>query len=179
MNVEKTALHGVLILTPRVFEDPRGFFQETYTQKIFQEIGIKDQFLQDNHSYSVHKGTLRGLHFQSGDMAQSKLIKVIKGSVLDIVVDIDPKSPTFKKSIKLVLTDKSHSQIYIPRGYAHGFCTLEPDTHVIYKVDNYYSGVHNSGIIWNDPDLAIDWDCSEPFLSEQDKKWPKLRDILK
>ena len=178
MLAETTKLKGVLLLTPKIFPDNRGFFQEAFSVKTFNDLGIKDDFVQDNHSLSKPKNVIRGLHYQSGYMAQSKLVRVIKGKILDVVVDINPKSSTFKQYISFILDDVTAQQVYIPRGYAHGFKNLLPDTHVVYKVDNYYSAQHNTGIIWNDSDLGINWECEDPILSEQDKSLLTLKNKM-
>ena len=160
----------VKVFKASVFGDDRGFFQESYNLKRFHDFGITADFIQDNHSYSAKKGTIRGLHFQTDPMDQAKLVRVVKGSALDIIVDIRKDSPTFGKYEEFEINDKNQVQIFIPRGFAHGFCTLEDDTHFCYKVDNYYSPENNAGIIWNDPEIGINWlPAGEPILSEQDK----------
>lgn len=178
MKAEKTHLKGVLILTPKLITDDRGFFQESYNQDTFKALGINDIFIQDNHSLSKSQNIIRGLHFQFGDMAQSKLVRVLKGSILDVVVDIDPRSETFMQHLIIKLDDQLGQQIYIPRGYAHGFRNLEAQTHVFYKVDNYYSVAHNTGIFWNDKDLGIEWGCMHPELSDQDKNLPTFKEKM-
>ena len=164
----------VKVFKASVFGDDRGFFQESYNLKRFHDFGITADFIQDNHSYSATKGTIRGLHFQTEPMAQAKLVRVVKGSALDIIVDIRKGSPTFGKYEEFEINDKNQVQIFIPKGFAHGFCTLEDETHFCYKVDNYYSPENNAGIIWNDPEIGIKWPANDPILSEQDKKWKTL-----
>lgn len=164
----------VKVIKPRVFSDDRGFFQESYNLKNFEKLGIKNNFIQDNHSFSKIKGTIRGLHFQTAPMAQAKVVRVTKGSALDVVVDIRPDSKTFGKYRTVELNENNHLQVMIPVGFAHGFCTLEDDTHFCYKVDEYYSGEHNAGILWNCPEINIEWPTENPILSEQDLNWKKL-----
>jgi dTDP-4-dehydrorhamnose 3,5-epimerase len=177
MIVEETALAGVKIITPRKLGDHRGFFSETYSQEVFAAAGIDPQFVQDNHSLSAQVGTTRGLHFQSPPRAQAKLVRVIRGAVLDITVDLRTSSPTFGKHIRMELSARNWRQIFIPIGFAHGFCALEPDTEVLYKVSEYYSPAHDKGLAWDDPDLAIEWPISveRAILSEKDRKHPTLR----
>lgn len=170
-----TAIPGVVIVEPRVFNDQRGYFFESFNKKSFeQEIGKVD-FVQDNESKSVF-GTLRGLHYQLPPFEQSKLVRVIQGKVLDVVVDIRKGSPTFGKSIAIELTGENKRQIFIPRGFAHGFVVLSSETVFYYKVDNLYSPEHERGIIFNDPRLAIDWqlDTGRIILSEKDRLLPVM-----
>ena len=174
MQLIDTDLPEVKVIIPDVFEDNRGFFTESYTQNKFHKLGVEVDFVQDNHSFSQYKGTIRGLHFQSDPMEQSKLVRVIKGSILDVIVDIRADSQNFRKYTTVELTDKNFKQVFIPQGFAHGFCTLEDNCHVTYKVDNFYSAENNCGIIWNDPQLNIKWPTENPILSEQDQKWGKL-----
>ncbi|MFW5885192.1 MAG: dTDP-4-dehydrorhamnose 3,5-epimerase [Patescibacteria group bacterium] len=174
MEFKKTNLEGVRLIKLQVFGDQRGFFTETYSKKKFQEAGIEAEFVQDNHSKSEKKGVLRGLHFQKPPYEQAKLVRVVKGSVYDAVVDLRKDSSTFGKWEGFELSDKNFLMLYIPRGFAHGFCTLEPETEFVYKVDNIYAPESEGGIIWNDPDLSIDWPTQKPILSEKDQNWPKL-----
>lgn len=179
MLIEKTIFDDVYIFTPKVFADPRGFFVETYNyNRVCEMIGWSQNFIQDNHSFSAQKGTIRGLHYQSVPCAQSKIIRVVKGAILDVVVDIRKDSRTFGKFITAELSESNFKQIFIPKGFAHGFCTLTEDVHVCYKVDDYYSVENNRGVIWNDPDLNIPWPTNSPHLSSQDLKWPTLRGIV-
>lgn len=172
MEVINTFFKGeVKVLKPQVFSDNRGFFLESYNEKKFHEIGITNNFIQDNHSFSKDKNTIRAIHFQKEPMAQSKLVRVVKGTALDIIVDLREDSPTYLKFEKVELSEDNFLQVYIPKGFGHGFCTLTDDCHFLYKVDQFYSHEHNAGIIWNDPSIAIDWPTKNPILSEQDKKW--------
>ncbi|MEK6623772.1 MAG: dTDP-4-dehydrorhamnose 3,5-epimerase [Bdellovibrionota bacterium] len=179
MKVIATDFPEIKVIVPQVFQDNRGFFQESFNLRRMQESGLNYQFVQDNHSFSVQKYTIRALHFQTHPMAQAKLVRVVKGSVLDVVVDIRRESKNFGKFITFELSDQNHYQILIPKGFAHGFCTLMEDCHVIYKVDEYYSPAHNQGIIWNDPTINIPWPTTNPVLSKQDEKWQMLHEVLK
>ena len=177
MEIVEKVLTDALVLKPRVFEDERGYFYESFNEKVFKSLtGIKINFIQDNQSYSS-KGTLRGLHFQKGDAAQAKLVRVTKGSAYDVAVDLRPDSPTFKKWYGVELSQENHLQFFIPRGFAHAFVALEDNTIFQYKVDNYYSGVNDGGVIWNDPELAITWPELKLELSEKDKNLPKLNQL--
>lgn len=172
MNIIDTELHGVKIIEPTVFSDERGFFMESYQAAKFLNIGIDIDFIQDNHSLSVDKGVIRGLHYQLNPMGQTKLVRVITGAIYDVAVDIRKGSPTFGEWVGVTLSDDNHRMLLVPRGFAHGFCTLAPDTHVAYKVDAYYSREHDQGIRWNDPMLNIDWPISDPILSVKDEEQP-------
>jgi dTDP-4-dehydrorhamnose 3,5-epimerase len=179
MRVEPTAIPEVKIIWPRKFSDNRGFFSETYNRQSFQEAGIDAVFAQDNHSLSADQGTVRGLHYQRDPFAQAKLVRVTKGAILDIAVDVRHGSPSFGRHVAVELSAESWSQIYIPVGFAHGFVTLAPDTEVIYKVTALYSREHEVGIIWNDPDLAIDWPVTpeKAVLSAKDAVLPRLKEL--
>ncbi len=180
MKFEKTPLKDCFILTPDVYPDHRGLFLESYHKDKFNEAtGLDLEFVQDNQSVSS-KGVLRGLHFQSGDFAQAKLVRVIYGEVLDVVVDLRPDSPTFKQSYEIILSDKNHHQLFIPQGFAHGFITLSETSVFSYKCDRFYYPGSESGIIYNDPDLAIDWGFpeNELILSEKDTKLPTLKELF-
>ena len=171
MKVEETYLKGCFVITPKVFKDERGYFLETFNEKVFsKETGIKPHFVQDNLSRSS-EGVLRGLHFQEGDAAQAKLIQVIKGKVLDVCVDLRKESPTFGKHFSINLDGINKVQLYVPRGFAHGFIVLEDDTIFSYKCDNYYNKNSESGIIFNDKTLNINWNFPEEKItvSEKDK----------
>lgn len=157
MQVQELAIPGVLAVTPHRFGDDRGFFSEAYNQKAFQEIGISGNFVQDNHSVSAAPGTVRGLHFQAPPFAQAKLVRVVSGRVYDVAVDARVGSPTFGRHAGLELTAERGEQIFVPAGFLHGFITLEPDTHVIYKVDNYYARECDGAVRFDDPELGIDW----------------------
>ena len=178
MEVIKTAIDGVLILEPRVFNDARGYFFESYNRREFAEkTGLDISFLQDNESFSSY-GVLRGLHFQKGEFAQSKLVRVIEGTVLDVAVDIRRGSPTFGKWVSVELSGENHRQFFIPRGFAHGFSVLSPTARFQYKCDNFYAPQQEGAIAWNDPDLAIDWKlpAEDVLLSEKDARHPLLKD---
>lgn len=172
MKVEKTILPGVLIITPDVFGDARGFFIETFRTTRYEEIGINEKFVQDNHSRSA-RGVLRGMHFQKVH-PQGKLLYVSHGSVFDVAADINPASPTFGKHVTVELTDENHRQIYIPPGYAHGFCVLSEFADFHYKCTDFYVPDDQHGVMWNDPTLNIDWPIKNPSLSAQDQQWSNL-----
>jgi dTDP-4-dehydrorhamnose 3,5-epimerase len=177
MEFVETSLKGAYIIKLNVFQDERGFFVETYSEKVFQENGIDAKFVQDNHSLSARKGVLRGLHFQLPPNDQAKLARVTRGKVLDVIVDIRKNSPTYGKWEGVELSAENFKMLFVPRGFAHAFLTLEDNTEFIYKVDNFYSPESDSGIIWNDPDLAIDWPIENPTLSEKDAKLQKFKDF--
>jgi dTDP-4-dehydrorhamnose 3,5-epimerase len=179
LTVINAPLEGVRVLRPRKFADHRGFFSETFNQRDMIAAGINHDFVQDNQSLSVTPGTLRGLHFQIPPMAQAKLIRVIRGAILDVVVDIRRSSPTFGHHFKHVLSSDNWDQFYVPVGFAHGFITLEPHTEVLYKVSRSYSPDHDRGVRFDDPDLNIDWrwDTSKLTLSERDRRHPTLSQI--
>lgn len=176
MNIIPTKLEEVKIIEPAVFGDNRGFFMESYNEKRFKENGIDVLFVQDNHSLSAEPGVLRGLHYQLNPKAQTKLVRVISGAILDVVVDIRKNSPTFGQWVGVVLSAANKRQLLVPKGFAHGFCTLVPDTEVLYKVDEFYSPEYDRGIAWNDPSLAIEWPTGNPILSEKDKNHPLLKE---
>ena len=176
MKSIETKIKNLLLIEPKVFEDSRGFFMESYNYSTFKELGIDNVFVQDNISKSS-KGVLRGLHFQKDEYAQAKLVYVLRGAVLDITVDLRETSETFGKYVVVELNDKNKRMLFIPRGFAHGFLTLEDDTEFIYKCDNFYNPKSEVGIIWNDTDLNIDWNLDkynikeeELIISEKDKK---------
>ncbi len=176
MQIERTAIPDVVVVTPAKYGDERGFFAEVYNAKSYADAGIDMQFVQDNHSLSAEVGVLRGLHFQLPPFAQDKLVRVTRGSILDVAVDLRRSSPTFGQHVAVEISAENFRQILVPRGFAHGFITREPNTEVMYKVTNYYSPDHDRGIIWNDPDLGIDWrnDGREPILSGKDSLHPTL-----
>ena len=178
MQVVDTDIPEVKVLVPRRFGDPRGVFCETYSKRTLASLGIEFDFVQDNQSISTERGVVRGLHFQLPPFAQAKLIRVARGAVFDVVVDIRRSSPTFGKHVTATLTADNWQQVFVPAGFAHGFCVLEPNTEVIYKVTNFYSPEHDRGLIWNDPDLGIKWPVSaaDAKLSEKDLRHPRLRD---
>jgi dTDP-4-dehydrorhamnose 3,5-epimerase len=168
-----------MLLTPTKHYDERGYFIETYNWDSFAKIGITCDFVQDNLSYSIHRGTVRGLHFQSAPWAQAKLVRVVRGSVYDVVVDVRRGSPTFGRWCGTSLSAADGQHLFIPVGFAHAFCTLEPETIVSYKVDAYYAKTSEGGLRWDDPDLAIDWPiaAAEACVSEKDRNLPLLRDF--
>lgn len=178
MEVIKTAIEGVVILEPRIFKDARGYFFESFSQREFEEKVCETTFVQDNESRSCY-GVLRGLHFQKHPFAQSKLVRVINGAVLDVAVDIRKGSPTFGQYVSVELTGENHRQFFIPKGFAHGFVVLSEDVIFQYKCDNFYSPENEGAIAWNDPDLNIDWHIptSKVILSEKDKIHPKLKEL--
>lgn len=178
VQVIDTELPEVKVLVPRRFTDPRGLFCETYSRRTLASLGIDLDFVQDNHSISTERGVVRGLHFQLPPFAQAKLIRVVRGAVFDVVVDIRRDSPTFGRHASATLTADNWQQVFIPPGFAHGFCTLEPNTEVIYKVSNFYSPEHDRGLIWNDPEVGIKWPVApaEARLSEKDLRHPRLHD---
>lgn len=169
----------MLLLTPKRHGDHRGFFSETYNKRVLADAGILLNFVQDNHSQSVATGTLRGLHFQIPPMAQHKLVRVVRGSVLDVAVDIREASPSFGRHVCAVISAEAGNQMLIPVGFAHGFCTLEPNTELLYKVTDYYSADHDRGIRWNDASLGIEWPVgeAEAVLSDKDRGLPLLKDL--
>ena len=174
MNLMKTKLEGVYILEPRVFGDERGWFMETYSKIKTPEIAR--DFVQDNHSYSKEKGILRGIHFQNGEHAQAKLVRCIRGAVLDVAVDLRKGSPTYMQWEAVELSAENKKQLFIPRGFGHGFLTLTEDVEFVYKTDNYYNYESDRSIIWNDPDIGVDWGTENPVLSGKDSSAPRLRD---
>lgn len=179
VTVESLAIPDVKILRPKKHGDARGFFSETYSQRALADAGIDLTFVQDNHAFSAAKGTMRGLHFQTTPFAQDKLVRVIRGSILDVAVDLRRASPTYGKHVAAVISAQAWNQILVPVGFAHGLLTLEPDTEVLYKVTNYYSPQHDLGLLWNDPALAIAWPVTEAdaILSAKDKVQPRLADL--
>ena len=174
MNYIQTDIEGPLIIEPKVFGDNRGYFFESFSLRDFEANVGPVNFVQDNESLSAKKGVLRGLHFQKGEAAQAKLLRVVQGSVLDVAVDIRPDSPTYGKHVSVVLSGENKRQFFIPRGFAHGFLVLEDNTIFQYKCDNFYTPEAEGSYAWNSPDLAIDWGISpeEAILSEKDKKAP-------
>lgn len=179
LDVRTTDLEGVLVITPPRFGDHRGFFSETWSRRAFAEAGIAIDFVQDNHSRSADAGTVRGLHFQAPPMAQAKLVRVAAGRILDVAVDIRRGSPTYGRHVAVELSAEDGRQLLVPAGFAHGFATLEPETHVLYKVDAFYSAEHDAGLAWDDPELAIDWkiDAATATLSDKDRTHPRLADV--
>ena len=176
MKITKTKLEGVVIIEPDVFGDNRGFFMESWNKKKMAEAGLDYDFVQDNHSKSMVKGTLRGIHFQKGDKAQAKLVRCVKGAVLDVAVDLRRNSPTFKQWVGVELSEENKKQLLIPRGFGHGFVTLTDDVEFLYKADNYYAPAADAGIRWNDPEIGVEWGIENPILSDKDKNNPFLED---
>ena len=178
MKLTETKLAGVVILEPDVFGDHRGFFMESWSKRKMDELGLHYDFVQDNHSSSTVKGTLRGIHFQRGDKAQAKRGRCTRGAVYDGAVEWRPYSPTDKQWVGVELSAENKKQFLIPRGFGHGFVTLTDDVEFLYKADNYYAPEADGGIRWNDPELAIDWGVDEPVLSDKDDKSPFLCDAV-
>ncbi len=169
----KLEIPDVVLIEPTVFEDSRGFFMESYNYREFEAFGLKDNYVQDNHSRSS-KGVLRGLHYQLKERAQAKLIRVVRGEIFDVAVDIRKTSPYYGKWVAVNLSEENKKMLYIPEGFAHGFCVLSEVADVLYKTTNFYSLRHERGIIWNDPKIGIDWPIKEPILSKKDRSWPLL-----
>ena len=175
MKVLSTSLKEVLLIEPSVFEDNRGFFMQTYQQKTYRELGIDNNFIQDNLSFSV-RGTLRGLHYQFPH-AQAKLVQVITGEIFDVAVDIRRGSPTFGKWTGVYLSEKNKRQLYIPGGFAHGFCVLSETAVFMYKCSDFYAPDCEDGILWSDPNIGIEWPIETPLLSDKDSKYESLRNV--
>ena len=176
MELRKTKIEGLIELFPRIFKDDRGFFLETYSVKAFKELGLDYSFIQDNQSFSK-KGVVRGLHFQNAPFAQGKLVRVVSGKALDIAVDIRPNSPTFGQWESFLLDAELSNMVYVPEGFAHGFSVLE-DCVFSYKCTNVYDKASESGLLWNDPELKIDWQVSNPNVSEKDAILPTLATLF-
>jgi dTDP-4-dehydrorhamnose 3,5-epimerase len=177
VKVTATELPGVLLIEPRVHRDARGFFLETHHQQRYREHGIPGPFVQDNHSHSLH-ATLRGLHAQLGERPQGKLVRAVEGEMFDVAVDIRRGSPTFARWVGVTLSGDNFRQLYIPPGFAHGFCVLSNRVHVEYKCTDYYSPDHEMTVAWDDPEIGIAWPIAEPVLSPKDAGAPALRDLL-
>lgn len=178
MDFIKTKIPDVLIVEPQVFGDHRGFFMESWSRRAFEQAGLFCDFVQDNHSSSTAKGTLRGIHFQRGDKAQAKLVRCARGAVLDVAVDLRPQSPTYKQWVGVELSAENKRQLLIPRGFGHGFVTLTNEVEFLYKADNYYAPEADGGILWNDPEIGVDWGVTDPILSDKDTKNPLLKDAV-
>lgn len=178
MNVESLGIPDVKLITPKKFGDARGFFSETWNEKTLRDAGIDAHFVQDNHAFSAAKDTVRGLHFQVPPTAQDKLIRVTRGAIFDVAVDIRRGSPTFGRHVSTVLSAENWAQLWVPQGFAHGYCTLLPDTEVIYKVTAYYAPADDRGIRFDDPALGIPWPVSaaEAQLSDKDRAQPLFKD---
>lgn len=179
MEAKRLEIADVMLITPTRHRDARGFFSETYNKVDFARFGIEHLFVQDNHTLSFNKGTVRGLHFQSPPHAQDKLVRVCRGAVLDVAVDLRKGSPSFGKSVTAILSAENWHQLWVPRGFAHGFCTLEPHTEVIYKVTDVYAPECDKGLAWDDPSLGIEWPVSPQMaiLTDKDRKHPRLSEL--
>lgn len=177
ITVSKTEIEDVLIVEPKAFGDNRGWFMESYSKRDFEAAGIMANFVQDNRSFSSKKGIIRGLHFQRNPMCQAKLLTCLKGEILDVAVDLRKDSPTYKKWISVKLSAENKKQIFIPKGFAHGFLTLTDDVEIMYKCDEFYSPESDGGIRFDDPEIGVDWGIKDPILSEKDKNAPFLKDI--
>lgn len=178
MQVEDTDIPAVKIVTPKKFGDDRGFFSEVYNRSMWVNLGLNFEFVQDNHSFSAAVGTLRGLHFQTPPHAQDKLVRVARGRILDVAVDIRRSALTFGRYVAVELSAENWRQLLVPIGFAHGFVTLEPDTEVLYKTTANYSPAHDRGVAWDDPDIDVAWPLplGGPLLSDKDKRWPRFKD---
>lgn len=179
LSVQSTAIPGVKILTPKRIKDERGFFSEVYSHHAFEEAGLCFEFVQDNHSLSSEPGTIRGLHFQAPPFAQGKLVRVVRGRIVDVAVDLRRSSSTFGQHVAVEISAENWRQLLIPAGFAHGFCTLEPDTEVLYKVTEPYTPTHDRGLAFDDPALGIEWPVplAEAVLSEKDRRHPTLAEL--
>lgn len=176
MKFIETQLEGAFVIEPCVFNDPRGFFMETYNKRVFEKNGFLMDFVQDNLSFSKDKGVLRGLHFQKPPHAQTKLVRVLAGAVYDVIVDLRKSSPAYGKWIGVELSAANMKMVLVPKGFAHAFCTIEPQSVVSYKVDEFYAPESEGGIIWNDPDLDIKWPFEDVLLSEKDRLLPLMNE---
>ncbi|MEO1040304.1 MAG: dTDP-4-dehydrorhamnose 3,5-epimerase [Pseudomonadota bacterium] len=177
MQIDRFDLEGPLVIKPRRHGDARGWFTEHYNERALAQAGFEARFVQDNLSMSAKTGTLRGLHYQAAPQAQGKLVSVVRGAIIDVVVDVREGSPGFARHIRAELTAENGRQIWVPPGFLHGFVTLQPDTLVLYKVTEHYSAEHDGAVAWDDPDLAIDWGVAAPVLSDRDAAAPRLREI--
>ena len=177
MEIIKTSIEGLLVIRPDVFKDDRGYFYESYNKERFAKEGLSMTFVQDNESKSC-KGVLRGLHFQKPPYAQGKLVRVVKGSVFDVAVDLRKNSPTYGQWESRILSEDNKEMFWIPEGFAHGFAVLSDEAELLYKASNEFSKEHDRGVLWNDPDIGVEWGIDfEPILSEKDKIQPRLKDI--
>jgi dTDP-4-dehydrorhamnose 3,5-epimerase len=179
MQIVPTEIAEIKEIRPVRHHDPRGFFAEIFREALLRDNGIDVPFVQENHSLSVERGVVRGLHFQIPPEAQAKLVRVTAGAILDVAVDIRRGSPSYGRHVAVVLSAEDGNQLFVPEGFAHGFCTLEPNTEIVYKVSRYYSPAHDSGLAWNDPELAIDWPVSggAALLSDKDRRTPLLAEL--
>lgn len=176
MNVIKTDLPDVYIIEPKIFGDNRGWFTESWSKRKMEAAGLFYDFVQDNHSFSAEKGTLRGIHFQKGEHAQAKLVRCVRGAVLDVAVDLRKGSPNYKKWVAVELSEENKRELLIPRGFGHGFVTLTDNVEFLYKADNFYNYENDRSILWNDPDINVNWGVDNPIVSEKDLKAPLLKD---
>lgn len=176
MKVTKTKLDGVLIIEPDVFGDHRGWFMESWSKKKYEDVGINVEFVQDNESFTAKKGTLRGIHFQQAPCAQSKLVRVVQGAVLDVAVDLRKNSPTYLQWVAVELSSENKKQFFIPQGFGHGFLTLTDNVQFVYKCDNFYSKEHDRSIRFDDEQIGVDWGVTDPIVSEKDMNAPKVKD---
>lgn len=176
MEVLPQKLSGVCLLKTRYFTEERGYFTELYSKRTFQEAGLDYDFIQDNHSYTAKKNTIRGIHFQKNPMVQTKLVRCVRGRVMDVVVDLRKDSATYLQWDKFELSSENKLQLLVPRGFGHGFITLEDDCEFFYKVDAFYSPEDDRSIAWNDPEIGVDWGITTPILSEKDEKAPLFQD---
>ncbi len=175
-NFKRLKIPEVILVEPQVFPDERGFFMESFKESIFIENGINIKFVQDNHSHSI-KGTLRGLHYQKNPSAQAKLVTALKGEIFDVAVDIRKGSPTYGKWVGEILSEKNHKLLYVPQGFAHGFCVLSEEADVTYKANNEYSPETDRGLLWNDPKVGVKWPIEKPITSKKDEQQPLLENI--
>jgi len=178
MQIERTAIDGVLVFRPQKHGDDRGFLAETFRASALRDAGIAHDWVQENHSMSAHAGVVRGLHFQAPPQAQAKLLRVVRGAILDVALDIRSGSPTYGRHVAMELSAENFAQLYVPDGFAHGFCTLADHTEVIYKLSAPFSPAHEGGVRWDDPALGIAWPVSEPITSPRDAEWPLFKDFL-
>lgn len=177
MKITNTELPGVLIVEPQVFGDNRGWFFESYSKIKLENQSLSCDFVQDNHAFSLHKNTLRGLHFQNPPKAQAKLVRCSRGRILDVAVDIRRDSPNFCKWVKIELSEDNKLQLFIPKGFAHAYLTLTDNCEVQYKTDEYYSPEHEMNILWNDPDIKVDWGDIDPILAEKDRNGEYVKNL--
>lgn len=176
MNVVKTDLPDVYIIEPKIFGDNRGWFTESWSKRKMEAAGFFYDFVQDNHSFSAEKGTLRGIHFQKGEYAQAKLVRCVRGAVLDVAIDLRKGSPNYKKWVAVELSEENKRELLIPRGFGHGFVTLTDNVEFLYKADNFYNYENDRSILWNDPEINVNWGIDNPIVSEKDLKAPLLKD---
>lgn len=174
MNVTKTKLAGCLVIEPQVFGDHRGWFYESYSKRKLPELDV--DFVQDNHSFTQCKGTIRGIHFQNNPAAQGKLVRCVRGAVMDVAVDLRSSSPTYKQWIMVELSADNKKMLFLPRGFGHGFVTLTDGVEFLYKADDYYAPEYDRSVRWDDPEIGIPWGITNPILSEKDRKAPCLKD---